>query len=66
MHIEIGDYVRIQKGTTNVRGQIMGWRVDNGGEISELFIDGFYVGFDIGEPHWLIIDDTDLEEEDDA
>ena len=66
MHIEIGDYIRIQKGTTNVRGQLMGWRVDSAGEISELFVDGFYVGFDIGEPHWLIVEDAIEEEEENA
>lgn len=63
MIIEIGDYVVLHRGTTVVRGQNMGWRIDATGAIEEIFIEGFYSGFEIGEDYWLL---EDREEEDES
>lgn len=57
--IETGDYVTLHKSTATVRSQVMGWRIDTAGDIAEIFLDGFYTGFDIGEDHWLIQEDED-------
>jgi hypothetical protein len=59
LQVEIGDYVEIVKDTTTVRGMVQGWRVDKEGDLKELFIEEFYVGFDIGEKHWLLVEEED-------
>lgn len=63
MIIEIGDYVTLHRGTTTVRGQNMGWRIDATGAIEEIFIEGFYTGFEIGDQYWLIQDDEGEDED---
>lgn len=57
MQVEIGDYIEIVKDTTSVRGPVQGWRVNKDGELAEVFIEEFYVGFEIGENKWLIVDE---------
>ena len=56
MQVEIGDYVEIVKDTTSVRGPVQGWRVNKDGDLAEVFIEEFYVGFDIGPDKWLVVD----------
>ena len=55
--LETGDYVTLHKRTATVRSQVMGWRIDSSGDIEEIFLDGFYTGFEIGEDYWLIQED---------
>lgn len=59
MQVEIGDYVEIVKDTTTVRGMVQGWRVNKDGNIKELFIEEFYVSFDIGPDKWLIVEEEE-------
>jgi len=57
MKIEVGDYIVLHRGTTKVKGQCMGFRVDQSGMAIELWIDGFYSAFELGENHWVVQDD---------
>ncbi len=58
---QIGDYVTLKKGTTEVSGQCMGFRVGQDGGAEELWIDGFYIGFDLGpnEDDWKVVDSSE-------
>lgn len=58
MRIEIGDFIELAKGETSVRGQCMGFKVDKEGMAKELWIDGFYTAFELGETEyeWRLID----------
>lgn len=58
---QIGDYVTMKKGTTEVTGQCMGFRVGQDGRAEELWIDGFYIGFDLGpnDDDWKVVDTDD-------
>lgn len=58
---QIGDYVTMRKGTTEVTGQCMGFRVGQDGLAEELWIDGFYIGFDLGpeKDDWQVVDSSD-------
>jgi hypothetical protein len=59
MQVEIGDYVEIVKDMTTVRGMVQGWRVNKDGDLKEIFIEEFYVSFDIGEDKWLIVEEEE-------
>ncbi len=63
MNISIGQEIALRKGQTDVIGICNGLRVDAMGEIAEIWIEGFYTGFDIGptEMDWKIAI-TDIEE----
>jgi len=52
VRIEVGDYIVLIKGETSVRGQCMGFKVDKEGNATELWIDGFYLGFELGEKEY--------------
>lgn len=52
--ITIGDFIILVRGTTTVEGQCMGLRVDGDSQIEEIWIDGFYTGFEITEDRWKI------------
>jgi len=52
MTFQIGDYISIVKGTTRVSGQCMGFRIDHDGHAKELYIDGFYTVFELGEDEY--------------
>jgi len=58
---QIGDFITIVKGETFVTGQCMGLRVGQDGFTEELWIDGFYTGFELGdnERSWRIVDSSD-------
>lgn len=49
MKIEVGDFVTLHKGTTQVTGQCMGYRVNKEGQAVELWLDEFYLGFELGQ-----------------
>lgn len=50
MQIIVGDYITLVMGTTELRGQCVGFRIDQDGELSQVFIDGFpYAAFEIGQ-----------------
>jgi len=55
------DRISLEKGTTIVTGQCMGFRVGRDGMAEELWIDGFYSGFDLGDTDrdWQVIDSSD-------
>jgi len=59
MIIEVGDFITLHKGTTHVTGQCMGYRVDQSGMAIEIWIDGFYTGFELGEDarNWRVEDE---------
>lgn len=59
MIIEVGDFITLHKGTTHVTGQCMGYRVDQSGMAIEIWIDGFYSGFELGEDdrNWRVEDE---------
>jgi len=52
--ITIGDFIILVRGTTTVEGQCMGIRVDGESQVEEVWIDGFYSGFEITEDRWKI------------
>lgn len=58
---QIGDFITIVKGETYVTGQCMGFRVGQDGFTEELWIDGFYSGFDLGNDSkgWRVVDSSD-------
>ena len=60
MIIEVGDFITLHKGTTQVTGQCMGYRVNQSGNVMELWIDGFLTAFEIGEEEfkWKVQDDS--------
>jgi hypothetical protein len=62
MTFQVGDYVTLSKGTTSVTGQCMGFRVDQSGKAQELWIDGFYSAFELGEDDraWRVVDVDEL------
>ena len=49
MIIEVGDFITLHKGTTQVTGQCMGYRVDQSGMAIEVWIDGFLTAFELGD-----------------
>jgi len=59
MELTIGDFCSVVKGATVVTGQLMGYRIGDDGEIKELFIDGFYSAFEIGQTdlHWAVLEE---------
>lgn len=59
MELTIGDFCSVVKGATVVTGQLMGYRIADNGEIKELFIDGFYSAFEIGNTdlHWAVLNE---------
>jgi len=62
--IEVGDFITLHKGTTQVTGQCMGFKVDKEGMVTELWIDGFYVSFELGEnEHEWRIEDAQIQPE---
>lgn len=58
---QIGDFITITKGETQVTGQCMGFRVGQDGLAEELWIDGFYIGFNLGpdDNDWKVVDSSD-------
>ncbi len=58
MRIEVGDFITLIKGATVVTGQCMGYKVDRDGLAVELWIDGFYGGFELGteDREWRLQD----------
>jgi len=62
MQLQIGDFCSVVKGATVVTGQLMGYRIGDDGEIKELFIDGFYSAFEIGDTdlHWHVLDEGEI------
>ena len=62
MELTVGDFVSLAKGGTIVTGQLMGYRIDQIGEVQELWVDGFYSGFTIGKTDldWQVIDDAEI------
>lgn len=52
--IEVGDFILLVRGTTSVEGQCMGFRVNQDQEVEEIWIDGFYTGFELGEDYWKL------------
>ncbi len=60
MIIEVGDFITLHKGTTQVTGQCMGYRVDQSGNVIELWLDGFLMAFEIGEAEfkWKVENDS--------
>jgi len=58
MMIQAGDFITLQRGTTTVSGQCMGFKVNQEGEAKELWIDGFYTAFELGEEdnEWRVLD----------
>ncbi len=62
MELTIGDFCTVSKGATVVTGQLMGYRIADDGQVRELFIDGFYSAFEIGdtELHWQVMDEEAL------
>lgn len=59
MELTIGDFASVVKGATVVTGQLMGYRIGDDGQIRELFIDGFYSAFEIGNTdlHWQVLEE---------
>ena len=59
MELVIGDFCTVVRGATVVTGQLMGYRIADDGEIKELFIDGFYSAFEMGDTdlHWAVLDE---------
>lgn len=53
-NITIGDFIILVNGTTTVEGQCMGIRVDEDSQVEEVWVDGFYTGFEISENRWKI------------
>jgi len=48
VNVTIGEEIALRKGQTDVIGICCGLRVDALGEIAEIWVEGFYSGFDIG------------------
>lgn len=57
--LQAGDFVKLQKGTTEVSGQCMGFKINQEGVAQELWIDGFYVPFELGdnENEWRFLNE---------
>lgn len=62
MELTIGEFCTVVRGATVVTGQLMGYRIGDDGEIKELFIDGFYSAFEIGETdlHWAVLKEGEI------
>ena len=62
MELTIGDFCTVSRGATVVTGQLMGYRIHDDGQVRELFIDGFYSAFEIGETdlHWQVMDEETI------
>jgi hypothetical protein len=54
--IEVGDFITLVKGMTILTGQCMGYRVNKDNVAVELWVEGFYLGFELGqtENEWRI------------
>ena len=61
MNITIGQEIQLRKHETEVIGICQGLRVDATGEVAEIWVDGFYTGFDIGPTaaDWKVVDNDE-------
>lgn len=63
MIVAIGREVALRKHATEVLGICQGVKVDSTGELSQVWIEGFYSGFDIGptDADWkVMIEDGEI------
>lgn len=57
MQVQIGEDIRLKKHETEVVGICQGLRVDATGELAEIWVEGFYTGFDLGptDADWKLV-----------